>query len=51
MNGKRLSRRDFLRLSSVAVTGALLAACQPQVVEEQEKVQEDEEVPAAVAPD
>jgi len=51
MNGKRLSRRDFLRLSSVAVTGALLAACQPQVVEKQEEVQEDEEVPAAVAPE
>ena len=29
----RLSRRDFMRLSGVAATGALVAACAPQVVE------------------
>jgi multiple sugar transport system substrate-binding protein len=33
MNEKNLSRRDFLRLSAVTASGAVLAACAPQVVE------------------
>ncbi len=33
MKGKDLSRREFLRMVSLAGTGALVAACQPQVVE------------------
>jgi multiple sugar transport system substrate-binding protein len=33
MEKKNLSRRDFLRLSAVAASGAALAACAPQVVE------------------
>jgi len=30
MNGKRLSRRDFIRLSALAAAGAALASCGPQ---------------------
>lgn len=30
---KKMSRRDFLRLSSITAAGTLLAACTPQVVE------------------
>lgn len=48
MNGKGLSRRDFLILSAGAATGALLAACQPQATGEPEDVSEEEEAPAAV---
>jgi ABC-type glycerol-3-phosphate transport system substrate-binding protein len=39
----RLSRRDFLRLSAVATTGAVLAACVPATPEPTEEVVEEEE--------
>ena len=37
---KRLSRRDFLRLSSLAAAGAALAACAPEVIEKEVAVKE-----------
>jgi len=39
-NEKSFSRRDFLRLSTAAASGALLAACAPQVVEKEVPVKE-----------
>ena len=42
MNRKRLSRRDFLRMSAVAAAGAALAGCGPaptaEVIKEEEEV-------------
>jgi hypothetical protein len=42
MQTKKLSRRDFLRLSALTAAGAALAgcSCQPQVVEKEVKVTE-----------
>jgi raffinose/stachyose/melibiose transport system substrate-binding protein len=42
MKGKRLSRRDFLRLSTAAATGTIVAACAPStpVVVEREVIKE-----------
>jgi len=34
MERRKLTRRDFLRLSAIASTGAVLAACAPKVVKE-----------------
>jgi len=34
MERRKLTRRDFLRLSAIASTGAILAACAPKVVKE-----------------
>jgi ABC-type glycerol-3-phosphate transport system substrate-binding protein len=47
MEKRRLSRRDFLRLSAAAATGAAIAACQPaapQVVEVEKPVVVEKEV-------
>jgi multiple sugar transport system substrate-binding protein len=45
MTQKNLSRRDFLRLSTLAAAGAALAACQPEVVKETVEVEVPVEVP------
>ena len=39
MGKSNLSRRDFLRVSAGAAAGALLVACQPQVVEVEKEVE------------
>ena len=39
MRTKKLSRRDFLRMSALTAAGAALAACQPQVVKETVEVE------------
>jgi len=39
MDQKRVSRREFMRLGSLAAAGATLAACQPQVVEKTVEVE------------
>lgn len=47
MRTKRLNRRDFLRLSAVAVTGAIVAACAPatpQIVKVEKEVPVEKEV-------
>ena len=47
MDNRKLNRRDFLRLSAVAATGAALAACQPaapQVIEVEKPVVVEKEV-------
>jgi len=44
MEKKRFSRRDFLRLSAVAGTGAILGACAPKVVEKEVPVEVTVEV-------
>ena len=41
MKEKKLGRRDFLRLSAAAATGAALAGCQPQVVKETVEVEKE----------
>ena len=48
MGKKKLARRDFLRLSAGASVGALLAACQPQVVKETVEVEKLVEVEKVV---
>ena len=44
MKEKRLSRREFLLVSGGATVGALLAACQPEVVKEMVEVEVTREV-------
>jgi multiple sugar transport system substrate-binding protein len=42
MEGKRgFSRRDFLRLSGIAATGAIVAACTPELVKETVEVEKE----------
>ena len=47
MNKRSLTRRDFLRLSAVASTGLVLAACGPAPATEAPKVEEKKEEVAA----
>ena len=47
-NGKQISRRAFLRLCAASAGGALLAACQPQVIEKTVEVPVEKEVPVEV---
>jgi multiple sugar transport system substrate-binding protein len=44
MDSKKLSRREFLQLGSLGAAGAVLAACQPQVVEKAVEVEVTREV-------
>ncbi|MDI7274598.1 MAG: twin-arginine translocation signal domain-containing protein, partial [Anaerolineae bacterium] len=44
----RVSRRAFLRATGIAAGGAILAACQPKVVEKEKVVKETEVVKETV---
>jgi len=48
MNGKKLGRREFLRLSAVAAAGMAAVACQPQTVIVKETVQVEKVVKETV---
>jgi len=44
MSGKKIDRREFLRLSALTAGGAVLVACQPQTVVVKETVEVEKEV-------
>ncbi len=46
MKAKKVSRRDFLRMSACATVGAAIAACQPQVIEKTVEVDVEKVVTA-----